>query len=276
MTPDYHRPGALDEATALLAAAPRVVLAGGTDLYPATKAQSLGGSVLDLNGIPALKRIEITDAGWRFGALVTWTDILRADLPSAFDGLKLAAREVGSVQIQNAGTLAGNLCNASPAADGVPPLLTLDAQVEIASAQGIRAIALSAFLLGPRKTALAPDEIVSAILIPATAGQGVSDFLKLGARKYLVISIAMVATRLVIDNGCITAAAIAVGSCSATAQRLPGLEAALIGQRPATLAIDAILIAPALNPIDDVRGSAAYRLDAAVELVKRSIERTCA
>lgn len=276
MTPDYHRPGALDEATALLAAAPRVVLAGGTDLYPATKAQSLGGSVLDLNGIPALKRIDVTDAGWRFGALVTWTDILRADLPPAFDGLKLAAREVGSVQIQNAGTLAGNLCNASPAADGVPPLLTLDAQVEIASAQGIRAIALSAFLLGARKTALAPDEIVSAILIPATAGQGVSDFLKLGARKYLVISIAMVATRLVIDNGCITAAAIAVGSCSATAQRLPGLEAALIGQRPASLAIDAILIAPALNPIDDVRGSAAYRLDAAVELVKRSIERTCA
>ncbi len=268
MTPDYHRPDTLHDAVALLAERPCVLLAGGTDLYPATKAQSLKGSVLDLGGIAGLRGITRNTEGWRIGAGTTWTDMLRADLPPAFDGLKRAAREVGAVQIQNVGTLAGNLCNASPAADGAPPLLTLDTSVELVSVRGVRVLGLGDFLVGPRRTALTKDEMVSALLIPTAAGDGVADFVKLGARTHLVISIAMVAARLVVEDGRVTCARVAVGSCSATARRLLVLEEALIGGDVGDVAAH---VRAALDPIDDVRGTAGYRLDAAAEITMRML-----
>ena len=110
------------------------ILAGGTDFYPALGAKPLRENVLDINGLAELRGIAETPAHIVIGARTTWTDIVRAPLPPAFDALKQAAREVGSVQIQNAGTVAGNICNASPAADGVPALLVLDAEVELALA----------------------------------------------------------------------------------------------------------------------------------------------
>ena len=142
------------------------------------------------------------------------------------------------MQIQNAGTLAGNLCNASPAADGVPALLVLDAEVELASAAGTRRLALADFILGNRKTARRPGELVTAVRIPKASAAGRSHFVKLGARRYLVISIVMAAARLAVDEaGLVSEAAIAVGACSAVAQRLPALEAALLGEpADATLA----------------------------------------
>ncbi len=269
MTPEYHRPDTIDAAVALLSRKPRTLLAGGTDLYPAIKTQSLGGSVLDLGGIAGLRGIQRDDDGWRIGAGTTWTDVIRADLPPAFDGLKRAAREVGAVQIQNAGTLAGNLCNASPAADGVPPLLTLDASVELASVRGVRVLGLGDFLVGPRQTALAEDEMVSALLVPAAAGDGAADFVKLGARTHLVISIAMVAARLVVEGGRVTCARVAVGSCSATARRILALEEALVGGGAGDVAAH---VRVALDPIDDVRGTAGYRLDAAAEMTTRMLQ----
>jgi len=276
MISEYHRPSDLDHAVALLAEKPRIVLAGGTDLYPATKAQSLAGSILDLSGIDALRGISEDAHGWRIGAGATWTDVMRADLPGAFDGLTLAACEVGAVQIQNAGTIAGNLCNASPAADGVPPLLTLDASVELVSARGVRALPLSEFLIGPRHTALETDEIVSAVLVPATSGAGRSDFRKLGARNHLVISIVMVAGRFVIEDRQITDARVAIGSCSTTARRIPRVEDALTGGKglPSPDLMTEYL-SDALDPIDDVRGSAAYRIDAATAMVSRMLEGVC-
>ena len=127
------------------------------------------------------------------------------------------------MQIQNTGTIAGNLCNASPAADGAPPLLILDAEVELRSVEIARHVPLGEFILGNRKTALRADELMTAIRVPISAVEGQSASLKLGARRYLVISIAMVAARVVTaDDGTIRKAAIAVGSCSAVAQRLPG------------------------------------------------------
>ncbi len=277
MTSEYFRPTDLDDAMALLAETPCTVLAGGTDLYPATKAQSLAGPVLDLDGIDGLRGIAREADRWRIGARATWTDVLRADLPAAFDGLKLAAREVGAVQIQNAGTLAGNLCNASPAADGVPPLLTLDASVELVSARGARVLSLAEFLIGPRRTALETGEIVSAILVPAASGAGRGDFRKLGARQHLVISIVMIAGRFVMEEGRITFARVAVGSCSATARRLTELEDALIGMAEApSCSLVAKHVAETLDPIDDVRGSAGYRIDAAVGMVSRMLAETFA
>ena len=273
----YHRPETLGDALALLAKETVTLATGCTDLFPATEMQELPGAVLDLTAIAELGGVCATSEGWRIGATATWSDVIAADLPSAFDMLKQAAAEVGSVQIQNAGTIAGNLCNASPAADGVPPLLALNAVVEMASLSGRRRVPLDAFLTGVRRTVLAPGEIVTAILIPKQAGQGQSGFAKLGARKYLVISIAMVAVRLVADQGKVKEIALSVGSCSAVALRLTALETRLIGQSVAALAlqIDEQSLAEILSPISDMRGDAAYRITAATELLRRTVADLC-
>ncbi|MEQ8655476.1 MAG: FAD binding domain-containing protein [Kiloniellales bacterium] len=269
----YLRPNSLAEALDLLAKAPCRILAGGTDLYPATTRSSLTGPILDITAIAELSALRDERDCWRLGATMRWTDVIRADLPAAFDGLKLAAREVGAQQIQNQGTLAGNLCNASPAADGVPPLLTLDAQVELASVAGVRQLPLLSFITGVRQTALRQDEMVTAVLVPKASAEGRSSFLKLGARKYLVISIAMVAVRLAVKDERLIEVALAIGSCSAVARRLPALEQQLLGAttEAACQRLDDQAVAAQLAPIDDIRGSAAYRSRAAAELLRRCL-----
>ena len=269
--PDYARPQTMTEALHLLAQGGWRVLAGGTDLYPGAGAQ-LAGQVLDLGGVPALSGVTL-GAGLRIGAATPWAAIAEADLPMACRALQQAARQVGGRQVQNAGTIGGNLCNASPAADGVPPLLALSAGVELVSAQGKRRISLQEFLLGPRRTALRPGEVMAAVIVPAAGLSGRSAFVKLGARSHLVISIAMVAARVVVAEGRVTAAAISVGSCSPVAVRLPRVEAALLGT-PAEDALGRIRAADvqaALSPIDDVRATAAYRRGAAAELVRQAL-----
>ncbi len=272
----YLRPTALDEALGVLAARRPAILAGGTDFYPARVGRAGAEEVLDLGAIAELRGLRHEPDRWRIGALVTWSEVLEARLPRWFECLKEAAREVGGVQIQNAGTVAGNICNASPAADGVPALLALDAEVELASARGRRALPLGQFVVGSRTTACAPDELVTALLIPQRSAGARSAFLKLGARRYLVISIAMVAVAMeVAGDGTIARVAVAVGSCSPVARRLTGLERDLVGRRLAP-GIGA-LVAPGhlaqLTPISDVRGTAAYRIDAAGTLVARTLER---
>jgi CO/xanthine dehydrogenase FAD-binding subunit len=271
----YLRPHGLEDAVAALADGSYTVLAGGTDVYPAHVGRPLHDDILDITALEGLRGIEESEEAFRLGALTTWSDVLRAPLPPWFDALKLAAREVGGVQIQNAGTLCGNLCNASPAADGVPPLLAMEAEVELASRDGLRLLALGDFILGNRQTAMRPDELVTALVIPKPSERARSTFLKLGARRYLVISIVMVATLLDLDeDGGIATARVAVGSCAARAHRLPAVEAALAGQ-----AFDADLLPrigeeqlDPLSPIDDIRGSAGYRREAAVVLIRRSLE----
>jgi CO/xanthine dehydrogenase FAD-binding subunit len=271
--PLYLRPAGLEEALAALAGRPLAVLAGGTDFYPARVGQPLREDVLDITRLAALRGIGREDGRWRIGALTTWSDILRQPLPALFDGLKLAAREVGGMQIQNSATLGGNVCNASPAADGVPCLLGLEAEVELSSARGQRRVALAGFVTGGRQTARQPDELVTAFLIPERSARARSTFLKLGARRYLVISIVMVAVTLDMDEaGTVVQAALAVGACSPVAQRLPALEARLVG-RPLAQAAGLVRSTDlaALTPIDDVRGTAAYRMEAAERLVQRAL-----
>lgn len=267
---DYVRPATLSDALAAAASGARVA-AGCTDLFAATRRQTLTAphGVVDVTGVSELAGIARTPAGWRIGGATRWATIRDADLPPAFDGLRAAAAEVGGAQIQNAGTIAGNLCTASPAADGAPPLLTLNAAVEIASAGGTRALPLASFLTGPRRTALAPGEIVTAVTIPDAAGR--SAFLKLGARRHLVISIAMVAVRIVERDGAVAEAALAVGACGPVATRLPEVEAGLIGAPLAAARIDEAAVAAALSPIDDIRATAAYRIGAATTLLRRAL-----
>ncbi len=267
---EYVRPSRLEEALSALAR-PHVVLAGGTDFYPARVGRTIDEDILDISAIAALQGISATAEGWRLGATTSWSELIEADLPPLFDGLKQAAREIGGRQIQNAGTLAGNLCNASPAADGVPGLLALEAEVELASRTATRRMPLDRFITGVRRTALAPDELVVAIHIPKPAREARSAFLKLGARRYLVISIAMVAATLEIADGRVVNARVAVGACSAVAQRLPALEAALIGAPVDGRLADRVEFAhlAPLAPIDDIRGSAGYRSDSVVVLLRR-------
>jgi len=270
----YLRPTELDEALQALAARELNIVAGGTDFYPARVGKSVDEDILDVTAIDGLRRIEQHGDYFHIGATATWTDLIRADLPDWFRAMKQAAREVGGVQIQNAGTIVGNICNASPAADGVPGLVALDASVLLGSVSGEREVAITEFVQGNRKTARKPDEMVLGINIPVCRTDASSTFLKLGARKYLVISIVMVSAVLEkAADGTVARLRVAVGSCSEVAKRLTALEADLDG-KPADSSLAALVtadhIAP-LSPIGDVRGSAEYRSDAALTLVRRAI-----
>jgi len=273
----YVRPRSLSEAVAALQAHPGMrILAGGTDIYPMLGDAVRHADLLDITALPGLRDVAAGPEGLRIGALATWTDVQRADPGAAFRALKEAGREVGSPQIQNAATVVGNVCNASPAADGTVALLALRAEVEIAGPTGARRVPLDAFVAGPRRVALEPAEIVSALHLPALEGR--SAFVKLGARKYLVISIAMVAAHVELDaQARILRAAIAVGSCAPVARRLTALESALVGAGAADLAgaVRPDLI-EGLTPISDVRADAAYRDAAVPVLVRRALARCMA
>ena len=271
----YLRPQTLDQALHALASGPHHILAGGTDFYPARVGRTIDGRLLDITGIAGLREIREEAEHWRIGAAVTWSDLLAAPLPPAFEALRLAAREVGGVQIQNAGTVCGNVCNASPAADGIPALLALDAVVEIRGPGGVRRVPVESFVQGPRRVDLRRGELVTALLLPRPAPNTRSRFLKLGARRYLVISIVMAAGTITLDgDGRIATARLAIGSCSPVARRLRGLEDELRG-RAAAPGIGGTVTAAhlaCLSPIDDVRASAGYRLDAARSLAARLLE----
>jgi len=272
--PAFLRPKTIPEALAALQCVPGLrIVAGGTDVYPALGETVLRASLMDIAAIDALRGVSLSGAGLRIGALASWSDVQHAELPPGYNALQQAGREVGSPQIQNAGTVVGNICNASPAADGTVALLALDAEVEIAGPQGGRRMALTDFVTGVRRIALEAGEFVVAVHVPLPEGR--SQFLKLGARRYLVISIAMVAALL--DRGAdgrIRRAAVAVGACSPVAQRLPTLEARLLGLRRDDIAG---AIRPedtvGLAPISDVRADAAYRAAAVPVLLRRCLER---
>jgi len=276
----YLRPTTLNEALDAIGGGPLTILAGGTDHYPARVGRPLDEDILDISAIGGLRAIKEHNGHWRIGAAATWSDVIEADLPPCFDGLKLAAREVGGVQIQNTGTVCGNICNASPAADGVPPLLSLKAAVEVRSQDSTKGVPLSHFIVGNRRIMLEPTEMVTALLVPKPQGRrAASHFLKLGSRRYLVISIVMVAAMAEIaEDGIVARARVAVGACSEVAQRLPALEDALAGRAfgPGLGQVaEAAHLAP-LAPIADVRGSAEYRRDAALTVVRRTLDELAA
>ncbi len=289
----YLLPTSIEAALSLLDStsasegAPTIV-AGATDYYPQLDHATVGSqpaeAILDITGVNELRSIQRDGDLWRIGALATWSDLTSDDLslaglPAAFRGLQQAAVQIGSVQIQNVGTVVGNICNASPAADGVPPLLALGAKVELQSVSQTRVVPLHEFILGNRRTVRQPDELVTAILIPNPPIVGenvmVGSFVKLGTRAYLAISIVMVAALADIDeDGIIRSAQIAVGACSEVAQRLPDLEHDLVGVSLSHLGTGFVIgehhLAP-LSPIDDVRATAAYRMSVTPRLIARAL-----
>jgi CO/xanthine dehydrogenase FAD-binding subunit len=275
----FLRPGTLNEALGALAQTGATILSGGTDLFPAFTGSQLPGTVLDLSRLSELKGIECTHKFIRIGARTTWSELLAAPLPRGFDGLRAAAREIGGLQIQNQATIGGNICNASPAADGVAALLALDAEITLVSQMASRTIPLADFIQGNRQTARQAQEILTEVRVPRRWENAASSFLKLGARRYLVISIVMVAANFIVDRKQrVCEAAICVGSCSAKALRLRALEEALVDV-PVGRHIPQMVRPPhfsELSPIDDVRATAAYRRDAAQILVSRALEQCVA
>ena len=270
----YYRPENINDAITTLSKGELTIAAGCTDLFPKTQEDSLGRNILDISAIKSLKSITIEKEFRRIGSGVTWTDLENEELPNCYEMLKECSLQVGSRQIQNLGTIGGNLCNASPAADGVPCLLSLDASVELISTNGKRILKLNDFIKGSRNTELKKNEILSAILIPQKTERGHSSFVKLGARKYLVISIAMVACKINLDGDIISDIAISIGSCSAVARRLGELENTLIGKNvnsDLTQDIYNFDYKKHISPINDIRGTDAYRLEVAKVLVKKSI-----
>ncbi len=177
--PPVFRPAALVDALTYLTRlagtqSPVLAIAGATDVLPAHVGRSLTDNILDLSGLAALRGLSVGQvdgrAALRIGALSTWTDIadwvVRDASSPAFDALALAAREIGGAQIQHRGTIGGNLCHASPAADGVPVLLALNASVVLTALSGSRTLALADFLTGPRSTTRRQDELLEAVVIP--------------------------------------------------------------------------------------------------------------
>ena len=262
-------PTDLDRALAALDREPdALVLAGGTDVMVAVNAGSLRfDSVVALRAIDELKQVDVdADRGLvRLGAGVTYTRLLAGDVVSAVPALAQAARTVGSPQIRNAGTIGGNLATASPAGDTLPVLLALDARVEVASVAGRRTVPVEELLIGPKRTSLRPGELITAVMVPIVRGH--QEYRKVGVRNAMVIAVASVAAVVDLDHRSV---AIGLGSVGPVPLRAPDAEAWIAGRlgwRDDGVALDertdldqfAALVAAAARPIDDHRGSAAYR-----------------
>jgi CO/xanthine dehydrogenase FAD-binding subunit len=275
---DFLQPGSLADALALKAEFPAAApIAGGTDVmveinFDAKRPDAL----LDLTRITELATWSRTDDGLlRIGAGVTYARLI-SELGSLLPGLAMAARTVGSPQIRNRGTIGGNLGSASPAGDCHPVLLAAGAVVEIASVRGTRLVPAAEFFTGPKRNALAPDELITAVLVPAAPGP--QQFAKIGTRNAMVIAVCAFALEL--RPG--LAVGTGIGSAGPTPLRAPDAEefltAELAGrwESPAALP-DSVgrrfgeLVAAAARPIDDVRGTAAYRRHALSVLARRTL-----
>ena len=271
----------LDDALSLRAAHPEaMVLAGGTDVMVYLEADSIApAGFLNLWGCADLRGIAPTeDGGLRFGALSTFADlVLYPGLPEA---LRDCARTVGAAQVQARATLGGNIVNASPAGDSLPMWLALDARFEIQSARRARFVPASSFFLGYRKVDLAPDELLTAILIPPWSSNGVPDWIvyrKVGTRLAQAISKVVLGGRLRVSDGVVTEARLALGSVGPTPLRLRHVEGALVGAPVNPDAADEVMAD--ILPIDDIRSTAAYRnrvskniVRAWLELVRKALE----
>jgi len=254
------------------------VLAGGTDLLVLLKDGKLQAeTVLSLGGVGELNFIRSQDGGVMLGALASHRDVALSPLVrERYPDLAEACSQVGAIQIQNLGTVGGNICNASPAADAAPPLLVMDARLTLASTRGERQVPIHEFFLGPRQTVLEPDEILKAIFLPQAAGRRGATYLKLGRREAMEIAIVGVGVAVHLNGSdqLVSECRIAMGSVAPTPVRARPAEEIVNDKEITNELIDevAAVAAEAARPISDVRGSAEYRLDMIRVLCRRAIQ----
>jgi CO/xanthine dehydrogenase FAD-binding subunit len=277
---EFLQPRSLPEALAAKAELPEAVpIAGGTDVMVELNFDHRRpAAVLDLTRVGELAAWDRDDGRLRVGAGLTYTRAI-AELADLLPGLAIASRTVGSPQIRNRGTVGGNLGSASPAGDCHPPLLAMGAEVEVASSRGTRRIPVEQFFTGPKRSALRPDELISAVHVPAASGP--QQFAKIGTRNAMVIAVCSFALVLDPERGRVGTG---IGSAGPTPLRAPEAEAFLQGvlddqdlwgsRGPigdAAAARFGELVAAAARPIDDVRGTAAYRVHALGVLARRTL-----
>jgi CO/xanthine dehydrogenase FAD-binding subunit len=273
---DFHRATTWDDALAVKAERPDAVpIAGGTDLMVELNFDRRRPDVLlDLTPVAELATWERTNGTLRIGAGVPYSRII-AEIGALVPGLAIASRTVGSPQIRNRGTLAGNLATASPAGDGLPPLVTTNAVVHVASARGERRVPVREFFVGPKRNVMEPDELIRAVEVPVADGP--QQFAKVGTRNAMVIAVCSFA--LALHAGDHTASG-CIGSAGPTVLATPEADALLAaeldwtGRSPLDDALAdryAQVVAAAARPIDDVRGSAAYRRHAIGVLARRTL-----
>ncbi|HEX8079263.1 MAG TPA: FAD binding domain-containing protein [Jatrophihabitans sp.] len=277
---EFLRPASWSDALAAKAEQPAAApLAGGTDLmveinFDRRRPEAL----LDLNPISELADWALDGDQLVLGATLPYTRVI-TELGDQLPGLAMASRTIGSPQIRNRGSIGGNLGSASPAGDSHPVLLALNAVVEVASARGSRLIPVDEFYLRPKRSALAPDELIRAVRIPV--GAGPCQFAKVGTRNAMVIAVCSFALALHPVTGSVRTG---IGSAAPTPLRAPDAEAFLAGEldstghwesrdalRPEVAARFGELVAQAASPIDDVRGVARYRRQALAVLARRTL-----
>jgi carbon-monoxide dehydrogenase medium subunit len=274
---DYLAPTTVEEAADILSGRPGAkVFAGATDVIPQIRAgRPEPEAVVDLKGIERLVSVSSDGSGWTIGAA---TPTLRLtgnpELAAEFPGLVEAAGLIGSDQIQARSSLGGNLCNASPAADSVPAMVVNGMRAVIASGSGTRTIPVEEVATGPGTTSLAPGEFVVELELdhrPANTGDA---YLRMIPRTEMDIAVVGAGARITLDDeGVCTAAAVALGAVAPTVVRVPDAEAALVGSTIDDAALVAVAEAAsaACNPIDDKRGTVAYRRQVAGVLARRAV-----
>jgi CO/xanthine dehydrogenase FAD-binding subunit len=275
---DFLQPSSWDEALAVRAERPDALpIAGGTDVMVELNFdRRRPGALLDLTRVGELREWSVEDGGAvRLGAGVPYARVI-SELGDRLPGLAMAARTVGSPQIRVRGTVGGNLGSASPAGDAHPPLLAAGAEVEVASAaRGTRRVPVAEFFTGVKRNALEPDELIAAVLVPSAAGP--QQFCKVGTRNAMVIAVSAFALALHPDR---QAVGTGIGSAAPTPRRAPDAEEFLAGEldwaarRPLPEGLARAFgerVAAAASPIDDVRGTAAYRRHSLAVLARRAV-----
>ena len=274
---DFLQPSSWDEALAVRAERPDALpIAGGTDVMVELNFdRRRPGALLDLTRIAELREWSVDDGVVRLGAGVPYARVI-TELGDRLPGLAMAARTVGSPQIRVRGTVGGNLGSASPAGDAHPPLLAAGAEVEVASvARGNRRVPVAEFFTGVKRNALAPDELIAAVHV--RSARGPQQFCKVGTRNAMVISVSAFALALHPDR---QAVGTGIGSAAPTPRRAPEAEELLAGEldwdarRPLPEGLAQAFgerVAAAAAPIDDVRGTAAYRRHSLAVLARRAV-----
>lgn len=273
----YHAPDSITGAIALLAADPTArPLGGGTDLIVQMRSGRVTpGAVVDLKRIDEMNGVRRDGDAFVIGAATPCT-ALRADaaLVLAWPGVVEAANLIGSVQVRNRATMAGNLCNASPAADSVPALVAAGATCVVAGPAGLREVPVEAIPVAPGRTSLGPGEFVVEIRLPAQPSRGSDAYLRSTPRTEMDIAVVGVGVSLVLDDeGTCTAARVALGAVGPTVVLVEKAGAALIGSKldDDTLAELSKAAQAACNPIDDKRGTVSYRKAMAGVLARRAV-----
>jgi CO/xanthine dehydrogenase FAD-binding subunit len=266
----------VDEALALKAEHPDAVpIAGGTDVMVELNFDvRRPPALLDLGQVASLAEWRRENGHVRLGAAVPYSKIV-TELADLLPGLAMASRTVGSPQIRNRGTVGGNLGSASPAGDAHPPLVAVDAVVEVASVRGVRTVPAREFFLGPKRSALEPDELITAVMVPAAMGP--QQFAKVGTRNAMVIAVCSFAVSLDLDGRTVGTGIGSAGPTPLRAREAEEFAAAELPWDTREPLPDSVsrafgqLVAAAARPIDDVRGSAAYRKHALSVLARRTL-----